>query len=136
MYTYRGSTYIELLICLLLFECMLAGMDIVQVKSTRSIANSYYFSAATQQLKNISNRLAVKSSSYTGMIEQWNKQNAIILPEGFGVVQDFHEYKIITLYWNGTHSENCSKDNNGEARCVQLRIPNSQSSSTEWDNVD
>jgi|SRR6185312_2312438 len=119
----RGFSLIEVLISLLLLSIVLFGLDAEQIYSIKTVQNAYFFSIGANQMNNAVERL-IALRAHAGLDEQimdWNKENAALLPDGFGaIIGSFPEY-IVTLSWGNT-SHHCVKQQIGKIGCLRQTI--------------
>jgi len=121
--SHKGSSFIEILISLLLISSLAIGMDMMQVNALRKSLSSYYFAIATQQLANITEKLSVyHSTDLSDLIEHWNQQNQIVLPQGKGSINGIFPNSEAVIFWGGANEENCHATKAEKTGCVHIRL--------------
>jgi len=114
MHSSTGSTFIEILISLLLISILLFGVDAMQILSLRLTKIHYYYAVAEQQMNNMIQRLSV---DHTPDIATWNKQNQMVLPEGRGEINN-----KLKLVWGNMNAEKCESNKMDYAGCLQIPL--------------
>lgn len=123
MMYHAGFSFMEVLVSLLLFSFIILGLDAAQMTSFQKTKISYYLSVAMQQLNNMIERLSVlRDENSQEVVQQWNKQNAIVLPQGKGEIHGHYPHYILSLYWGNTINRECKKIKIGRSGCLQLSI--------------
>lgn len=118
-----GFSLIEVLVSLLLLSLILMGFDAFCLSSVRGLREDYYFTQASNQVSMMSERLRALDAA-DGMheqIEQWNKENATVLPLGKGEVSGSYPNYVITVYWGEKQSE-CTNMRIGGAGCIREKL--------------
>ena len=119
----RGTTFIEILVSLVIVSLILLGLDAMQLTALRETKISYYYAEATQQLHVMQERLlAPHHSDPTDAIQQWNQQNAAILPRGRGSVRE----GVISVFWGDAAVDDCHVNKIGLSGCVSSAIKEAQ----------
>jgi Tfp pilus assembly protein PilV len=107
----QGFTFIEILISFMLLSLLFIGIDATQLTSLRQAETAYDFSAAVNQIENLTSQLANASPQ---TIAAWNLQNAQVLPNGNGT---FNNNKI-SVYWGEHNTSTCEQIQLGQSGCV------------------
>lgn len=114
-----GTTFIEILISILMLSILLLGLDGMQIYSLRQTKASYYFAVAIQQLTNMQERLqAVESEKWQEQIAYWNEENKRVLPQGRGMVLS----NAIVIFWGNVANNACEKNKIGASGCAHIQI--------------
>ncbi len=118
-----GMSLIEIMISLLLLSMLLLGLDAMQITVLKYVKNTYLFSVATQQVKQMAERLtAAQEKNSDEQIIHWNQQNAEVLPHGRGMVEGYYPSYHITLFWGGSQDHTCDQNKIGRTGCLQLTV--------------
>lgn len=117
-----GFTLLEVLLSLLLISFILLGLDATQIYALKRAKAHYFFSLATQQVNNLREQLYAGRQviDINAQVANWNKQNHLLLPQGFGVLTGNFPNYVVTLYW-GT-MDFCAQTYIGESGCVKEKI--------------
>lgn len=115
-----GFSLIEVLISLLLVSLILLGLDGAQFYALKQAKTAYFLNVATQQLQNLTERLAA-SQTPEQPLALWNNENRQLLPSGFGTVNGESPNYTITIYW-GRKKSQCASQQIGESGCLQENI--------------
>jgi hypothetical protein len=87
----------------------------------REAKAAYYFSAATNQLNNMLERLQVtKNDSISDQLQQWNQHNQVVLPNGRGIVSGEYPHFKLAIYWGEGNESSCEKDKVGQSGCLHI----------------
>lgn len=115
----KGFSLIEVLISLLLISFILLGLDAIQIYSLKQARIAYYFSIASHQINNMTERLITLQhhADLTEQIALWNRENSAVLPNSLGTVSGAFPHYIITLNW-GNGSQHCERNRIGETGCL------------------
>src|SRR5205809_775092 len=97
----KGFSLIEVLISILLLSIALIGIDALELNSLRISRETYYLSVATNQMQSIADRLKVFSNNNVlqSEIDDWNRENKNILPQGRGQVSGIFPFYQIAVFW-------------------------------------
>jgi prepilin-type N-terminal cleavage/methylation domain-containing protein len=120
---FAGFSLIEVLVSLLILSFILLGFDALEVYSLRQVRTAYVFSCANNQLNNMIERLRNINGdeSIKDQIEQWNKENKIILPQGWGEVKGHFPDYDMSIYW-GDSTSHCQQNQIGSSGCITRHI--------------
>ncbi|MEO8402081.1 MAG: prepilin-type N-terminal cleavage/methylation domain-containing protein [Gammaproteobacteria bacterium] len=115
----KGFSLIEVLVSLLLISFILLGLDAMQIYSLKQARISYYFSIASHQINNMTERLITlqRHADLAEQIALWNRENSAVLPNSQGTISGTFPHYIITLNW-GDGSHHCEINRVGEAGCL------------------
>ncbi len=118
-----GFSLLEILISLLLISLILLGMDAIQWVALQKVKTVYFFQSAYNQINNAVERLRAlhTDDDLPRLLSQWNAENQLLLPAGFGTIAgQFPNYQI-TVYW-GSISHDCKNIIVGEVGCFMENI--------------
>ncbi|MDR3491844.1 MAG: prepilin-type N-terminal cleavage/methylation domain-containing protein [Gammaproteobacteria bacterium] len=119
----KGFSLIEVLVSLMLLSLALFGINAMQLFALLETRSAYHFSLATTQMESLRERLLASSDSEnSSAIANWNHENAIVLPQGVGVVEGAYPLYHATLYWGDVHQNKCEKIRKGNSGCIALTI--------------
>ena len=118
-----GFSLLEVLVSLLLISFILFGFDALSVHAIRQTRSAFYFTVAANQLANLSRRLecAQSAADRDFQVQQWNRENEVLLPKGFGAVSGSFPRYVLTIYWGKTIHQ-CVQIRLGEAGCLTLPV--------------
>lgn len=112
-----GISLIEILISIFILSLMLFGWDAMQITALREAKAAYYFSVASQQVRNMVEYLnAHPDVDYNEQLLRWNKQNAAGLPQGRGIIKRRDHAFELAIFWG--KSEECNKNKVGQSGCI------------------
>lgn len=119
MHKTSGTTFIEILISMLILSILLLGLDGMQIYSLRETKSSYYFAIAMQQVMNMQERLLTfQSEKWQEQIAYWNEENKQVLPQGRGVLLS----NGIAIFWGNTTNKECQQNKIGTSGCLHIQI--------------
>ena len=96
-----------------------AATELHAIRETRANLN---FFIATIQLENMLERLKTsQGQNLSEIVAQWNAENAIYLPQGFGQVAGNYPIYTTTIYWGG-YNATCAGIQLGLAGCIHENI--------------
>jgi type IV pilus assembly protein PilV len=116
----NGFTLLEVLVSLFILSLLLLGLDAAQTKALQSAKSVYYFNVATEQLRSIMERLqAINTPNDINALQLlWDEQNARVLPQGRGEIDNSPPLIVITIHWGNNH--NCDRDQIGLSGCLRV----------------
>lgn len=119
-----GISFIEVLVSLLLLSMVLLGADVMQVALLRESRESYFCEIAHNQLQLMSDQLHVsaKKTDLKEQITEWNRVNAMLLPQGAGDVSGVFPVVTVTIYWEGATHADCQTKGIKIIKCLQRNI--------------
>lgn len=100
----KGFTFLELLIALGLFSIGLLGVLQLQYWAQRQLQEAIYVNRAFEQAYNFSALLQMFSAKPMSALsqtlqQQWNEENAQVLPNGYGELIPQGNGAFIKVYW-------------------------------------
>lgn len=97
----QGFTLIEILVSLTLFAFILLGFDAMQLSAWRMNQSAYFLSTATHQMQGMGQRLQAlgENNGLDRQITDWNAENQLVLPQGYGIVSGNYPNYQIELRW-------------------------------------
>jgi Tfp pilus assembly protein PilV len=104
-----GSSFVELIISMLLMSIMLLGLDAMQVASLRESQAIYYVNTAIQQIHSFNAANKVNTN-------EWNRINAELLPQGRGMIKD----RGVAVFWGNVSDTLCAVNQIGQSGCIKL----------------
>jgi len=126
MYSYtRGFTLIEVLIGLVLLSLILLGFDGIGMLALQKSQETYFYEAAENQMQVITERLMALHNlqNLNAQINQWNGENEIILPQGYGLVQGvFPSYEVSVFWGERNNTQVCTMTILGHSGCIKRKI--------------
>lgn len=120
MFSSSGSSLMEILISFCILAIFLLGCDLAIVQSFKETENTYYFAVANQQLLNLAEYFYAAQAMSEEILPEWNKQNAIVLPQGYGIIDD--NSAAISIFWGENAPKNCDKNKIGQLGCLRLDL--------------
>ena len=121
MRSVAGSSLLEIIICLLILSFLLLGLDAMQLTALREAKAAYYFSVATQQLNEMTERLqTLAGENYTEQLAVWNRQNQVVLPQGRGMIQRSDSVLIVSIFWGEKEKPVCDKNKIEQSGCLRM----------------
>jgi len=113
-----GTSLIEILISIIILSILLLGVDAMQITTLQKAKTNYYFAVAIQQLDILKERLKLQKKDVSLLLEEWNKQNQVVLPQGRGVIEgDFPQYEL-TIFWGSKNASECKKNKIAKIGCI------------------
>lgn len=96
-------------------------MQIVLLQKSREL---YFRSIAQHQLQSMAGQLSVliKQAELTKSIADWNRVNAMLLPQGVGSVSGQFPVYEIDLVWNGATQADCHLKEKQNITCLSNEI--------------
>jgi Tfp pilus assembly protein PilX len=114
--TVRGFTLLEVLLSLFLVSFIFLGIAAEEVYTLRQARTAYYYTIASLQLQNLSERLLCNSYDVDVALQAWNDENALTLPAGEGTIEQAATTLKITLKWG---TKICDRNNPQASECLQ-----------------
>jgi hypothetical protein len=125
MFSYfLGFSLLEVLISLFILSFALLGFEAMELHAFHETHSAFLFNIAMHQMANMSERLRVSDSeeALDDLIEEWNQQNQMLLPKGYGrVMGDFPTYTIF-IFWGNVSHVNCKEILLGSSGCIKEKI--------------
>lgn len=90
----------------------------MQLLSLRQTNAAYYFSAATQQINNMIERIKVHDENK----DLWDQQNQALLPKGYGIVEGNYPHYHIAVSWGQQSKQPCQTNTIGTSGCAYANI--------------
>ncbi len=120
----HGISFIEVLVSLLLISLVLLGADAMQIVLLQKSRELYFRSIAQHQLQSMAGQLSVliKQAELTKSIADWNRVNAMLLPQGVGSVSGQFPVYEIDLVWNGATQADCHLKEKQNITCLSNEI--------------
>jgi hypothetical protein len=116
-----GTSFIEILVSLIIVSTMLLGTDVMLLESLRKSEAAYDYSVAIHQLDVITGLLmTMENTSTQEIVEKWNQQNWEVLPEGRGVINGNYPDYEISIFWGNFNGQNCITNNAGKNGCLRF----------------
>jgi Tfp pilus assembly protein PilV len=108
-----GSTFLEVLVALFLFSLLLLFQARIQLSNFHTLQNAWDTWVADLQIQNLVGQLSASHLS-SGLISEWQQQNAEVLVQGQSLVSKSGNGYRIQLHW-GKHYQ-CAE----ERQCLRL----------------
>lgn len=126
IFYFMSANFIEIIISLCLISIMLLGLDAVQLTSLREAKIAHFYAIAQRQINNMAEYLTQNKKANNEMISEWNKQNASVLPNGIGVVNEYGKNYQINIFWGDRDRNDCLHNTIGISGCLQLSVNNGE----------
>jgi hypothetical protein len=118
-----GTSFLEILISLVIMSVMLSGVNLMLLESLRKTQVAYEFSVAIQQLNFIAEILVSrKTISMSDMNESWNKQVSKVLPEGRGLIEGRYPDYSVSIFWGNFNGRACNKMTIERSGCLRIYV--------------
>lgn len=94
----KGMSFFEVLFSLFMLSYCLLGLTRLYLTSISQMDKNFFVNNAISQINSFTHRLFSNPTHITEEIQEWNQENAIMMPQGFGAVIGNNPYTI-TVSW-------------------------------------
>lgn len=120
-----GLALFEVLISLLLLSLTLFGLEGMLLCALNTSRKVFFTAKAEQQMHNLEERLRVqtKEEDFLDTLEDWNRENKMILPQGEGfLTESYPDYVLSLCFREGGAEKTCLREKWRGATLIELMI--------------
>jgi hypothetical protein len=94
----QGMSFFEVLFSLFILSYCLLGLTRLYSTSISQMDKNFFVNCAISQINSFTHRMFSNPTHINEEIQEWNQENAIMMPQGFGTVIGNNPYTI-TVSW-------------------------------------